>query len=454
MRFTEAALSWLETLLEERFGHAFSLQCDADAILMRLQGYDEAIRFDRLQSIFHQSRSDFPVKHWDASQEGFKGAISSRLPAPSEDELPVPLVSFNERGATFGYDILGLTYWMLTRLEEIGRADLDEHGRFPASASHAFQNGYLDRPVVDEWLIILGQVIQKVWPTLTLRKHEFRINVSHDVDRPSLYAFQPWSVIVRMMAGHLLKRRDLKALFLAPWIKLTTRRKLHASDPFNTFDWLMDVSEANGLKSAFYFICGCTNAKYDADYDINHPAIRHLIRKISQRGHEVGIHPSYETFRDFEQLKREFDVLIKVAESEGVAQKAWGGRMHYLRWKQPQTLRAWSRAGLTYDSTLGYPDQPGFRSGTSHEYFAFDPIRGEALPVKVRPLVMMESSVIDERKQGHEVRHALQSRILELKMRCFLVEGNFSLLWHNSSLNFDLSRSVYKEALEDRGRPC
>lgn len=454
MGFTEAALNWLETILEERFGHAFQLQPDADGIVMRLQDHDEVIRFDRLQPIFHQSRSDFPVEQWDASKEGFNGAISNTLPAPSEEKLTAPLVSFNERGATFGYDILGLTYWMLTRLEEIGRTDLDEHGRFPASSSHAFQNEYLDRPIVDEWLIILGQVIQQVWPSLTLRKHEFRINVSHDVDRPSLYGFQPWSAILRMMAGHLLKRRDLKAFFLAPWIKLTTRRKLHASDPFNTFDWLMDVSEANGLKSAFYFICGCTNAKYDADYDINHPAIRYLIRKISQRGHEVGIHPSYETFRDFEQLKREFDVLIKVAESEGVAQKAWGGRMHYLRWKQPQTLRAWSRAGLTYDSTLGYPDQPGFRSGTSHEYFAFDPIRGEALPVKVRPLVMMESSVIDERKQGHEVRHALQSRILELKMRCFLVEGNFSLLWHNSSLNFDLSRSVYKEALEDRGRPC
>jgi hypothetical protein len=55
---------------------------------------------------------------------------------------------------------------MLARVEEIGRMDLDNHGRFPATASHAFQHGYLDRPVVDEWLHLLGQVIKRQWPGL------------------------------------------------------------------------------------------------------------------------------------------------------------------------------------------------------------------------------------------------------------------------------------------------
>jgi hypothetical protein len=50
------------------------------------------------------------------------------------------------------------------RVEEIGRTDLDNHERFPATSSHAFKHGYLDRPVVDEWLHLLGQVIQRQWP--------------------------------------------------------------------------------------------------------------------------------------------------------------------------------------------------------------------------------------------------------------------------------------------------
>ena len=70
--------------------------------------------------------------------------------------------------------------------------DLDSHERFPATASHAFKHDYLDRPVVDEWLHLLGQVIQQQWPDLEMKRHEFNISVSHDVDQPSLYAFKPW----------------------------------------------------------------------------------------------------------------------------------------------------------------------------------------------------------------------------------------------------------------------
>ena len=100
--------------------------------------------------------------------------------------------------------------------------------------------------MVDEWLHVLGQVIQKQWPQVELKQHEFSMKVSHDVDSPSLYQFKPWQTIIRMMAGHLLKRRDLKAFLQAPYIKLSAGKRLHPQDPYNTFDWLMDVSEKTG----------------------------------------------------------------------------------------------------------------------------------------------------------------------------------------------------------------
>ncbi|MBF4275419.1 hypothetical protein EAY07_26130, partial [Vibrio anguillarum] len=67
-------------------------------------------------------------------------------------------------------------------------------------------------------------------------------------DSPSMYGFKPWPTIGRMMAGHLLKRRDLKAFFTAPYVKLATYSQLHPTDPYNTFEWLMDISEANNIK--------------------------------------------------------------------------------------------------------------------------------------------------------------------------------------------------------------
>jgi hypothetical protein len=83
--------------------------------------------------------------------------------------------------------------------------------------------------------------------------------VNHDVDAPSAYGFGRKRVLVRSMAARMLKHRDLAGALQAPCIRLSSRRQLHPADPFNTFEWLMDQSDAAGIQSAFYFICGRTN---------------------------------------------------------------------------------------------------------------------------------------------------------------------------------------------------
>ena len=65
--------------------------------------------------------------------------------------------------------------------------DLDEHQRFPAFSSHAYKHGYLERPIVDEWMHILGQVIKRQWPKVPLCKHEYQTIVTCDVDHPFEY---------------------------------------------------------------------------------------------------------------------------------------------------------------------------------------------------------------------------------------------------------------------------
>jgi hypothetical protein len=446
--FTASALSWLETFLHERFGHRFTLVQQANTLQLSSSGSDGVIVFDQLQSVFHQSRSNFSCQEWQASTEGYTGPIEDTIPAPSETALQVPLIELNEQGATVHYDILGLAYWILTRLEEIGRTDLDNHQRFPATSSHAYQNGYLERPVVDEWLIILGQVVQRVWSGIELKQHEFSIKVSHDVDSPSMYGFKPWPTISRMMAGHLLKRRDLRAFFTAPYVKLATGNKLHRADPYNTFDWLMDVSEANNLQSAFYFICGGDHPN-DADYLPEHPVIRSLMRRIHQRGHEIGLHPSYNTFQQSELIKQEADRLKRICAEEGIEQSQWGGRMHYLRWEQPTTMRACAEAGMSYDSTLGYADRPGFRCGTCHEYPAFDPVAQKQLSLRIRPLVVMECTVIDPAYLGLGVTEEAEETMKQLKKRCQQVGGILSFLWHNSYFKNNKAKDIYKKVLSE-----
>lgn len=450
---TPAALAWLQTVLQERFGHALVLQPQADGsrIALNIPGDTRCITLVLDGATFTRADSDLPCAQWNASTEGWSIALhgAGDLPAPGAAQLPAPLLASTGNGWHIGYDILGLTYWMLTRQEEVGRTDLDSHGRFRATASHAYKHDYLERPIVDEWLHVLGQVIARTWPGITLTQHRFNIKVSHDVDRPSLYAFKPWNAIARIMVGHALKRRDLRAFCTAPWVKQTTKGKLHPADPYSTFDWLMDISEAHNLTSAFYFLCGRTSTM-DADYEPEHPVIRALMRRIHERGHEIGLHPSYGTYQKPDLIAQEARRLRAVLAEEDIQQNAIGGRMHYLRWEQPTTLQAWDDAGMAYDSTLGYADRPGFRCGTCFEYSAFNPQSQQRLSLRIRPLIAMECTVIDEVYLGLGNTQRAENKFLELKAKCRMLGGCFTTLWHNSFFANKVGlKEVYQRIVEN-----
>lgn len=447
MSFTPACLRWLEIVLEERYGLPLTLHRDGFNLYLRMRGADGEIRFDNLRPEFHRSSSDFPCGSWNSCEEGFSPALDVPLPTPGMAVQPKYMVEEDGGHAVVHYDILGLAYWMLSRLEEVDRLDLDSHGRFPAISSHAYRHGYLERPVVDEWLHILGQVIQRVWPRAEIKHRQFTIKVSHDVDNPSRYGFSPLPQLIRVMAGDVLKRGKIKEAWIAPWVRLNTRCQLHPADPYNTFDKLMDISEANNLKSAFYFICGRTDPERDADYEPGHPAIRELMRRIHHRGHEIGLHPSYATYQRPELLRREAERLKRICSEEGIEQSRWGGRMHYLRWKQPVTLQAWEEAGMSYDSTLGYADRPGFRCGTCIEYPAFDPQARQQLNVRIRPLIVMECTIIARRYMGLGYSNEARIKLASLKNSCKKVNGSFTLLWHNSHFMAPQDFVFYKEIL-------
>ncbi len=448
MGLMDNALRWLELLLFERFGHSFILQLKSgNKIQVAIANDSRCIELPVDATTFIRTDSDLPCTQWNAAAEGWQTALDPILPAPGASTLPSQLIASIAQGYRIHYDILGLTYWMLSRQEEVGRTDTDNHGRFPATSSHAYKNGYLERPIVDEWLHVLGQVIQRAWPGIALKQHSFAMKVSHDVDVPSRYTFRSWPGVARAMLGDVLKWHDFRAALRAPLIRLNSSDRLHPNDPANSFDWIMDVSERHGLTSAFYFICGRTAPEFDADYEPEDPAIRSLMRSIYQRGHEIGLHPSYNTYQTPSAIVAEAKRLRAVAESDGIRQREWGGRMHFLRWEHPTTLRAWEEAGMDYDSTLGYADHPGFRCGTCFEYPAFDPVSGMILKLRLRPLIAMECTVMATRYMGLGTGDAAFRKFKQLKDACNAVGGCFTLLWHNTELEMLPERRLYQAVI-------
>ena len=450
-------VKWIECLLQSRISPHLKVECgcsaNANAWLITHIGNATRLVLPLIPALYRLGpQPELPCARWIPPSEGFI-ALEPQLPAPGLAELPQPLLQASAEGFQLGYDILGLTYWMLARCEEVNPPAelLDTHGRFPATSSHAVQHGYLERPIVDEWLGVLRQLVQRAWPRLPLQEHQFRTVVSHDVDAPSAYGFGRKRTVLRGMAARLLKQRDLVGALMAPGIRLGSRRQLHPADPFNTFEWLMDQSDDAGIRSAFYFICGRTDSRLDAQYEPEHPAIRALMRRIYERGHEIGLHPSYNTCHTPAAIASEAERLRCISEEEGIEQPQWGGRMHYLRWQWPSTAYGWETAGFTYDSTLTYADRPGFRCGTCHPFQMYDPIKNYRFRLLQVPLIVMECTLISQSYMNLGCGNESLAIINKLKAYCQDVKGSFTLLWHNNRLSDKKSRHLYSQSIIKTG---
>ena len=345
----------------------------------------------------------------------------------------IPVIGVEKSTCNIGIDIFGSAFFMLTRYEEAVKPDRDQHDRFPATASLAFQEGFLDRPIIDEYVEILWAFMRQLWPEL-VRKHRKPCTlVSCDVDNPYICISNSFPKTVKATVGDMLKRKSLTAAMRTLNRYLQVKRGNYSQDPYlNGINWIMDINEQANNKVAFYFIPEHIHATYDGCYSMEEPVIRNLIRRIHSRGHEIGLHASYNTYKDEQQFCREAEIIRRVMEEEGIDQPKMGGRQHYLRWETPTTARNWESASMAYDSTLSFADRSGFRCGTCHEYPMYHIIESRSLKLRQRPLVMMECSVIDSAYMGMGYTQEAFEYMQTLKHRCHQFDGDFTLLWHNS----------------------
>lgn len=375
-----------------------------------------------------------PLAVWDTSHT-IKGV-------PLIDaKVPVIFGNFQDPSVKKSYiplDILGSSFFMLSRYEELVVPERDMYGRFPASASLAFQNGFLERPIINEYLEILWGALKQIWPGLSRKKRTFRLIGTHDVDKPFEFLIQPlWKILLKM-GGDILRRRNL-LLALKNFVGWTKVRIGHQNDPFNTFDWMMDQAERAGLKLSFNIMSG-GRTPVDFYYPIESPHIQNLLKRVSDRGHEMGFHPSYKTATDGNLWLREFGRLKTFVKDRNIR----GGRQHFLRFQVPTTWRLWSDNGLFYDSTLAFADQAGFRCGTCYEYPVFDLEKRKKMRLRERPLVVMDRTVIDDAYMGFGATQRALDYILRLRNHCQKYHGDFVFLWHNQRFVDRKEREIYR----------
>ena len=423
-----------------------------------------------------------PRPQWDSRELASDNLLTAPLvPVIFGDADPV--ASVDGKTIRLPIDVLGSAFFMLSRYEEAVLPDRDEHDRFPATASLAYRAGFLDRPIVDEYIEILWAAMQRLWPGLKRKPRQSRTLVSCDVDSP--FAFNAWLTprerlateehgrtrkkqgesfpwpsvffrgkttaaagyrVARGLGADLLKRRSPELAWRNLRGQWRARRGDFSADPHRTaIDWIMDVNERAGRPVAFYFIPENTDPRLDNRISLDAPRMRDLLRAIYARGHEIGIHPGYNTYQHPEAMARSVATLRRVLDEEGIDQARLGGRQHFLRWTTPTTARLWDDNGLDYDSTLSFADRPGFRCGTCREYRLYDLHERRPLRLRERPLILMECSVIAKRYMGLGYSDQALALMQGYWATCQRFGGDFTLLWHNSHLGNTADRRFYQE---------
>jgi hypothetical protein len=78
----------------------------------------------------------------------------------------------------------------------------------------------------------------------------------------------------------------------------------------------------------------------------------------------------------------------------------------------------------------------------------FDLQTSKVLPLTQRPLIAAESVVVSDVYMGLGATTEGLEYFLELKKRCHMFNGCFTLLWHNSTLTTLEEREIYKAIIQ------
>ncbi|HQB28382.1 MAG TPA: polysaccharide deacetylase family protein [Paludibacter sp.] len=310
--------------------------------------------------------------------------------------------------------------------------------------------GLLYRPVVDESYLATGRP-RLIWP----EGKSFAVCLTHDVDHVSRYSSrQAARTYARTFITDTSLSRRARGLIGLGWNVAQAIRHANAQDPLHCYERWMDAEAAVGARSTFFFWPGWGNVgkhhSSDCAYELSDRVVfdgqkctvAEMIREIDHRGWEVGLHPSWYSFNDLGEMKRQKAALEKAMGREIVSV-----RQHYLHYDIRVTPRIQAEAGLLYDSTLGFNDNIGFRFGTCYPWRLYDLQAKEELPILEVPLIIQDGAMLGQSKGMRLDEETAFQYIVQLTQSVDRVGGVLTLLWHPNYLNDPAWWSLYVRSL-------
>lgn len=329
---------------------------------------------------------------------------------------------FEKNNLIFNHDIFKSAFYLLSGYQEIKSAERDNLGRFPYKNSLQKKLSITTKPIVNYYFkIIIDGILEfseknkiKIEQKQVFENPTFIL--SHDIDRIKTRYFSKIPFKTKQLLGlkpsNLTKKQLIVNIF---------KYLFKAYKKFWSFEKLIELEEKHNVRSAFYFLDN--NHPKDSIYSLNDENILKVIRVLVDKNYEVGIHGTFLSYLNENELSRIKNKLEKASKIENV-----GIRQHYLRCEVPKTQKLQQKAGYLYDTTIGFAEHEGFRNSFCHPFKLYDFENDKMLDIWEIPLVVMDGTLFEYR--GLDFKQAKKS-IKNLSEEIKKFNGVLSVLWHN-----------------------
>jgi len=310
----------------------------------------------------------------------------------------------------------------LSRYSNSAEYQNDYPDKFERSRFYNAENKDILSPVISNEIYSAG--FRPIYPD----GKKFAVCISHDVDHLFL-----------RQSGQRKLLNGTKSIFKGQWSSgLRYYESLIKEDVCKDYDLrnLLAINDSFSIKSTYYFL-SLRNGEEDFNYNLDD--IKDQVSAVLNSGNEIGLHGGHEAFNDPQKVSQEKKML-----EDSVGIKVQGYRNHFLKFKIPDTWSNLQQAGFLYDSTLGYPDNVGFRNGMCYPFYPYDIVKNQFLDFIELPLTIMDATLFYYMRLNTEIAFKICKKVIDEIIAC---QGVLTLLWHNNFLKGEM-RSVYLKLLD------
>lgn len=337
-------------------------------------------------------------------------------------------IFFKNTKGKIPFDLLGASFWLLTRYEEYLPYKGDKYNRFNYKSSLAYQYDFLKVPLVNLWLLELSKLLIQQFPELKFSKHEYTFISTIDIDNVYKYKHKGF---VRSLAGFISDKNFQER-------KQRLRIILDKEkDPFDCYDFLIETHKQIGTNAIYFFLLG--------DYgpnDKNHSAselhFQSLIKHLADYS-MVGIHPSFGSNNKLRQIKIETARLGNI--THRLITKS---RQHFSMLKFPSTYKDLLQTGLFADYSMGYTNCNGFRASYCYPYKWYSLDIESVSSLIIHPFCISENTLLaNKSKEKKSLIELAYPIVNEVKT----YNGEMISVFHNDSFS-DKVKEFYLDFLK------